>query len=44
LAFSFQTLKEHCARNGYNEETTHDDYMNPEPGISTGQGDSVDAD
>ena len=31
-------------RNDYDEETTYESYMNPEPGFQSGPGDSVDAD
>ena len=32
------------ARNDYDEETDYESYMNPEPGLQSGPGDSVDAD
>jgi len=32
------------ARNGYDEETAYNSYMNPDPGFQSGPGVSVDAD
>ena len=31
------------ARNDYDEETAYESYMNPEPGIQSGPGDSANA-
>ena len=33
-----------CARNDYDEKAAYESYMNPEPGIQSGPGDSEDAD
>ena len=42
--FDRKELRHPRAPNDYDEEAAYESYMNPEPGLQSGPGDSVDAD